>query len=102
MRQTFSEGGGASKGQPCPDKTMPIAVIGIGCRCAGDATDPENLFDMVKKAREAWRLIPKDRYNNEAFYHPDRSRNGTVSLQRHLLIALLKYCNSPILKADIF
>jgi hypothetical protein len=68
------------------DATMPIAVVGIGCRCAGDATNPENLFEMVKKAREAWQPIPKDRYNNEAFYHPDANRNGTVS--RHTLLSV--------------
>ncbi|KAG9606254.1 polyketide synthase, partial [Aureobasidium melanogenum] len=62
------------------DQTVPIAVVGIGCRCAGDATDPESLYDMVKKAREAWQPIPKDRYNNDAFYHPDPNRNGTSNI----------------------
>ena len=62
-----------------PDKSMPIAIVGIGCRCPGDATNPENLWRMVSEAREAWTELPKSKYNAEAFHHPDTARNGTVS-----------------------
>lgn len=65
------------------DKSMPIAIIGMGCRCAGDATNPENLWRMVSEAREAWSQMPKSKYNVEAFYHPDTARNGTVSTTRY-------------------
>ncbi|KAL9122898.1 MAG: hypothetical protein Q9187_000549 [Circinaria calcarea] len=62
------------------DKTMPIAIVGIGCRCPGDATNPENLWDMILQGREAWNLMPKEKYNADAFYHPDSSRNGTSNI----------------------
>ncbi|KAL9042477.1 MAG: hypothetical protein Q9214_003767, partial [Letrouitia sp. 1 TL-2023] len=59
------------------DSTMPIAIVGMGCRCAGDATNPETLWDMCADGREAWNTVPKERYNSDAFYHPDPARNGT-------------------------
>jgi acyl transferase domain-containing protein len=61
------------------DATMPIAVIGMGCRYPGGATDPEKLWKMCAEQRDAWSPVPKERFNQDAFYHPDPSRNGTVS-----------------------
>ena len=58
--------------------TMPIAVVGIGFRGPGDATNVENFWNMILQAREAWSLVPKEKWNNSAFYHPDANRNGTV------------------------
>ena len=58
---------------------MPIAVVGMGCRFAGDATNPECLWKMVAEAREAWSPFPASKFNGDAFYHPDPARNGTVS-----------------------
>jgi acyl transferase domain-containing protein len=57
---------------------MPIAVVGIGFRGPGDATDVEKFWKMICEAREARTLVPKEKWNNEAFYHPDSNRNGTV------------------------
>ena len=58
--------------------TMPIAVVGIGFRGPGEATSVENFWNMILQAREAWSPVPKEKWNNDAFYHPDASRNGTV------------------------
>jgi hypothetical protein len=58
---------------------MPIAIVGMGCRYPGGATSPEKLWEMCAEQRDAWRTIPKERFNAEEFYHPDPSRNGTVS-----------------------
>lgn len=62
---------------PPEDKMMPIAVVGMSMRGPGDATSVDGLFKMVSEAREGWSKIPKDRWNNDAFYHPDASRHGT-------------------------
>lgn len=62
------------------DKSMPIAVIGMGFRGPADATNVERLWKMILESREAWGPIPKARWNNSAFYHPDNTRHGTVSL----------------------
>lgn len=61
------------------DAVMPIAIVGIGFRGPGDATNVENLWKMISEKRESWSKIPKDRWNHDAFYHPDPNRHGTVS-----------------------
>lgn len=61
------------------DKTMPIAVVGMSFRGPSDATSVENLWKMICERREGWSEIPKERWNNDAFYHPDNTRHGTVS-----------------------
>ena len=76
--QPETTGSQLNSGLHAPDKSMPIAIIGMGCRCAGDATNPENLWRMVSEARESWSLMPESKYNADAFYHPDTARNGTV------------------------
>ena len=61
------------------DKTMPIAVVGMACRYPGAVTDPERLWQMCAEQRDVWQPIPKERFNQDIFHHPDPSRNGTVS-----------------------
>ena len=63
-------------------KSMPIAIVGMGFRGPADATNTENLWKMIAEGREGRSEIPKDRWNNKAFYHPNSARNGTVSLMR--------------------
>ncbi|PVH89083.1 putative polyketide synthase [Cadophora sp. DSE1049] len=60
---------------------MPIAVVGIGFRGPGDAHTTEKLWKMILEGREAWSSVPKEKWNNEAFYHPDPNRNGTTNTQ---------------------
>ena len=61
------------------DKSMSIAVIGMGFRGPADATSIKKLWKMISEGREGRSEIPKERWNNEAFYHPNSARNGTVS-----------------------
>ena len=61
------------------DAISPIAIVGMACRFPGDATSPTRFLDMLTKGRAAWSEIPKDRYNLEAFYHPDGARQGTTN-----------------------
>lgn len=63
------------------DACMPIAVVGMGFRGPGDATNVENLWKMMIEQREGWKPIPKERWNNSAFYHPDHAHHGTVRFQ---------------------
>lgn len=58
---------------------MPIAVIGMSFKGPGDATSVEKLWEMISEGRESWTRIPKEKWNHEAFYHPDSNRHGTVS-----------------------
>lgn len=61
------------------DAFMPIAVIGMGFRGPAEATDTNELWQMILEKREAWSPVPKARWKNKAFYHPDYARHGTVS-----------------------
>ncbi|KAL2859922.1 putative polyketide synthase [Aspergillus lucknowensis] len=61
------------------DASMPIAVVGLGFRGPGDATNVDKLWDMIREGREAWGPIP--RWNNSAFHHPDHSRHGTINVE---------------------
>jgi hypothetical protein len=70
---------------PTEDQSMPIAVVGIGCRFPGDATSPDNLWKLISEGRSAHGAFPKDRFNIDAFYHPAAERQGTVSDQTTLL-----------------
>lgn len=58
----------------------PIAVVGMACRFPGEATDVERFWDLLSKARETWSKVPKDRFNQETFYHPETGNQGTVSI----------------------
>jgi acyl transferase domain-containing protein len=71
--------------QNTQENNMPIAIIGMSCRFAGGASSPEKLWDMCRDGRSAWSKIPKDRFNADAFYHPDGARLGMVSNLRRLL-----------------
>jgi hypothetical protein len=66
------------------EKLMPIAIVGMGCRFPQDATSPEKLWDMILRKQSARSDIPIDRFNVNAFYHPDSDRNGMVSTKGFL------------------
>ncbi|KIA75975.1 hypothetical protein HK57_00218 [Aspergillus ustus] len=62
-------------------KTIPIAVIGMSCRFAGGVDSPESLWDLISEGRSAWSEIPKERYNQNAFYHPDPQYPGATNVK---------------------
>ena len=74
-----TKGNGDANAAHC-NEPMPIAIVGISCRFPGDATDPEQLWNMISKGRSAWSEVPPDRWNVDAFHHPSGDRQGTVSL----------------------
>ena len=60
------------------DKLEPIAVIGFAAQFPQDATSAEGFWQMLSQSRSARTEIPKDRFNIDAFYHPDADRVDTV------------------------
>lgn len=70
-------------------RDVPIAIVGMGCRFPGEATSPEKLWQLCASARSAWSEVPPDRWNRDAFYHPDGGRIGTVSRSSSSLVL---YC----------
>jgi acyl transferase domain-containing protein len=59
----------------------PIAIVGLGCRFPGDSTSGDKLWDFLAAKKSARTEVPPDRYNVDAFYHPDANRYGTVSIE---------------------
>lgn len=62
------------------DTLEPIAIVGLATRFSQNATTTEGLWQLLLEARSTWSSIPKERFNADAFYHPDPEHGGTVSL----------------------
>lgn len=75
---TFSD---AAANRLDDDKIMPIAIIGVGGRFPGDASNPDKLWELLSQGRSAMTDIPKDRFNLDAFYHPHAERSGTQNFR---------------------
>lgn len=75
----FRVNDGPDEGGVTPDALEPIAVVGLATRFPQQATSTESLWELLLQARSTWSPIPKERFNAEAFYHPDPEHGGTVS-----------------------
>lgn len=62
-------------------RNEPIAVVGSGCRFPGSATSPSKLWELLKAPRDLVKKVPKERFNVDAFYHPDGSHHGRTNAQ---------------------
>lgn len=58
--------------------STPIAVVGYACRLPGEATSPSAFLKMLAEGRAAWSEVPENRYNVDAYWHPDTNRIGTT------------------------
>lgn len=56
----------------------PIAIVGLSARLPGEGDTPERFFESLLAGRSARTEVPKDRYNADAFWHPDAERSGAV------------------------
>lgn len=57
----------------------PIAVIGMGCRLPGGATNPEKLWEMLAEGRSGWGEVPAERWNWKSFYHPHNEAKESLN-----------------------
>ncbi|KAL6244509.1 Type I Iterative PKS [Rhinocladiella similis] len=65
---------------------MPIAVVGIGSRFSDTATDPEKFWELLAEGRSTSQPVPKDRFDADAYYHPDYDHAGTcVTTRGHFM-----------------
>lgn len=60
------------------DALEPIAIVGFSARLPQDGETSEGFWRMLYEGRSAASAIPKDRFNVDAFYHPDVDRIDTV------------------------
>ena len=52
----------------------------MACRVPG-ATNTSQLWDTLAQKRDLQSKIPKDRFNVDAFYHPQGTNKGTVCMR---------------------
>lgn len=57
------------------DDTHDVAIIGLSLRVA-NARDKDAFWDMLSKGLHAVGPVPKDRWNHDAIYHPERDILG--------------------------
>ncbi|KAI2473290.1 ketoacyl-synt-domain-containing protein [Annulohypoxylon bovei var. microspora] len=60
---------------------MPIAIVGMSCRLPGDVSSPGDFWKLLTKGRSAWSKIPRGRFNQEAYNHPNPEKKGTINSQ---------------------
>lgn len=58
---------------------MPLAIVGMACRTSGDVRTVEEFWTMLSRSRDGSGPIPKNRYNAEAYYHPNPQKKGTFN-----------------------
>jgi acyl transferase domain-containing protein len=58
--------------------STPIAIVGMSCRFAGQATSPSKLWDLLSEGKDAWSPVPMDRFDASSLYHPDPQRTDRV------------------------
>jgi acyl transferase domain-containing protein len=56
----------------------PIAIIGLDARLPGDGDTAEHFYQSLLAGRSARTEVPPERFNVDAFYHPDAERSGSV------------------------
>nr|AKL78824.1 GLPKS3 [Glarea lozoyensis] len=54
------------------------AIVGMACRLPG-AKSPQQLWKNIVDQRDVQRKIPKERFNVDAFYHPEGTNKGTTN-----------------------
>jgi acyl transferase domain-containing protein len=59
--------------------SMPIAIVGLSCKFAGNASSPEKLWEMLAEGSSAWSEIPSSRFNVKGTHHPNHERINAVS-----------------------
>ncbi|KAF4992227.1 hypothetical protein FDECE_13779 [Fusarium decemcellulare] len=64
---------------PSTQPPEPIAVVGSAGRFPGGCNTPSKLWDLLRSPRDLLREVPKERFNIDAFYHPDPLHHGTTN-----------------------
>ncbi|KAJ6787270.1 hypothetical protein PWT90_05863 [Aphanocladium album] len=56
-----------------------IAIVGMACRASGGVRSTDDLWTLLARSRNGFTQIPKNRFNAEAYYHPDPQKKGTFN-----------------------
>jgi len=63
-------------------RSEPIAIIGIGCRFPGGATDPATLWRLLEDRVDATSKVPADRWDADALFDADPDTPGKAYTRR--------------------
>jgi acyl transferase domain-containing protein len=72
----FTDGYSTGYSQPELLGKMPIAIVGMSCRLPGNVTTPDEFWELCSRARNGWSEIPKQRFENASFHHPNPGKSG--------------------------
>src|SRR5881398_1791331 len=61
------------------DRLPPLAIIGLSIRFPDDGTTVDGFWKILSEKRCVSTETPRDRFNINGHYHPDKSRIDTVS-----------------------
>ncbi|OHF04176.1 beta-ketoacyl synthase domain-containing protein [Colletotrichum orchidophilum] len=74
----------------------PIAIVGLSARLPGDGDTPERFYESLLAGRSARTEVPRERYNAEAFWHPDADRSGATRVRHgHFLKGSISAFDAP-------
>ncbi|KAF6838975.1 polyketide synthase [Colletotrichum musicola] len=60
---------------------MPIAIVGMGCRFAGNVTGPGRLWELLKSGQSGWSQIPESRFATNGILHPQKDKIGSTNVR---------------------
>ncbi len=60
----------------------PIAIVGMACRFPGGVDEPRALERLLLERRSAIRTVTRDRWDPQAFFHPDFHKPGAIHATR--------------------
>jgi acyl transferase domain-containing protein/NAD(P)-dependent dehydrogenase (short-subunit alcohol dehydrogenase family)/acyl carrier protein len=60
----------------------PIAIVGMGCRFPGNASNPQDFWKSLCKGFDAIIDIPKGRWDSRRFYHPHLNAPGKMYVSK--------------------
>lgn len=64
---------------PKPPQQIPIAITGMSTRLPGNVTTPDEFWELCSRARNIWSEVPKERFNQSTFHHPNPGKSGTFN-----------------------
>lgn len=59
-------------------KMEPIAIIGMSFKFPGGAETSDEFWKLLVEKRNVASKVPEDRFNADAFWHPDSKRQNIV------------------------
>lgn len=72
---------GCLQGDAYGNKPAPTAIVGMSCRLPGDVSNLQKFWEMCCRGRNPWSKIPRERFNIQAYHHPDPNQTGCTNTE---------------------